>query len=104
MIVYSIKQKTNKLGQLLNSVSLKPLGILFKQGVQTFGPDENKLQQQHGLASALLVKPVISHAGSVPLQATVPAPLKSALRARTFHVHAATCKTATEWLRYLANT
>ncbi len=36
------------------------------------------------------VKPVIAHAGSVPLQATVPAPLKPALRSRTFHVHAAT--------------
>lgn len=36
------------------------------------------------------VKPVIAHAGSVPLHATVPAPLKPALRSRTFHVHAAT--------------
>jgi len=60
--------------------------------------------QQGRLASAPLVKPVISHAGSVPLQGTVPAPLKSALRARTFHVHAATCKIATEWPWYFANT
>jgi len=69
-----------------------------------FGPDESKLLQQHGLALAPLVKPVIFHAGSVPLQATVSAPLKTALSVRTFHAHAATCKMATEWPWYLANT
>lgn len=84
-------------------MSLKPLGVLSKQEVQNLALIKNKLSQQHGLASASLVKPVISHAGSVPLQATVPAPLKSALGTRTFHVHAATCKTATQWLWYLAN-
>lgn len=104
MIAYAIKQKANKLGQLLNSVSLKQLGFLFKQVVQNLSLIKTSFKQQHRLASALLLKPVISHAGSVPLQATVPAPLKPALRARTFHVHAATCKIATKWFWYLENT
>lgn len=35
----------------------------------------------------LHVEPVITHAGSVPLAATVPAPLQPAVRLRTLHVH-----------------
>lgn len=40
---------------------------------------------------SLHVKPVISHAGSVPLTATVPAPLQLALGLRTLHVHTSSC-------------
>lgn len=55
-------------------------------------------------ATELLIKPVISHAVPVPLQSTVPAPLKSALRSRTFHVHASTYrKKEPEYCWCLAN-
>lgn len=39
----------------------------------------------------LHVEPVITHAGSVPLAATVPAPLQPAVRLRTLHVHTSSC-------------
>lgn len=42
------KAKPNKLGQLLNSVSLKPLGILFKQGVQNLTQMETSFSSNTG--------------------------------------------------------
>lgn len=39
----------------------------------------------------LHVEPVVPHAGAVPLQAAVPAPLELALGLRALHVHAPSC-------------
>lgn len=60
-----------------------------KAGVHVF--PVRRCGQGQCLSVCLHVEPVITHAGSVPLTAAVPAPLQSALRLWTLHVHTSSC-------------